>query len=105
MLPGEHDVDDDAQGVDIRADVRLRNAVLLRGGKAGGSQHLCIGIAFGFINSGSVKLDQYGVGASENNIFRFDVAMNGAQGMNRPQRAADLHGDFSRFLRRKQCVF
>ena len=40
VFPGEHDVDEHAQGVDVGADIRLGQAVLFRGGKAGGAQDL-----------------------------------------------------------------
>ena len=46
MLAGEHDVDEDAQGIDVRTDIRLGQAVLLRSGEAGGTQNLCVGGVF-----------------------------------------------------------
>ena len=49
MLAGEHHVDEHPQGLDVGADVRLGQAVLLRGGKAGGAQNLGIVAVLGFM--------------------------------------------------------
>ena len=94
MLAGEHDVDEDAQGIDVRTDIRLGQAVLLRSGEAGGTQNLCVGGVFQLVKPGGVEVDEDGIVTPENDIFRLDIPVHGTDGVQHPQRPANLPDDF-----------
>ena len=103
MPPGEHFVEQNAQGIDIRPGVRLGKTVLLRGGIAGGPHDAGIGGHLGFIGAGRVKIDEDGVAPPEKDVFRLDVPVNDAQAVERLQRAADLDADAPGILRRQRA--
>lgn len=104
MLAGEHDVDEDAQGIDVRTDIRLGQAVLLRSGEAGGTQNLCVGGVFQLVEPGGVEVNEDGIVTSENDIFRLDIPVHGTDGVQHPQCPANLPDDFFRLFRRKEGV-
>ena len=57
MLAGAHDVDEDAQSVDICALIGLRHAILFRRGKSGCTKNYRIAAAAFFIKARSVKVN------------------------------------------------
>ena len=90
VLAGEHHVDENAQGVDVGADVRLGQAVLLRGGVAGGAQNLGVVTVLRLMQPGGVKVDEHRLRAPEHNVLRLHIPVDGADGVEDPQGLADL---------------
>src|SRR5699024_7028824 len=68
VLTGEHDVEHDTQGVDIRPGVGLCKAKLFWGGIAHRTEDLCILSACGVILPGGVKINENGGPAFEKDI-------------------------------------
>ena len=103
VLPGEHHVDEDTQGVNIGPQVGLGKTVLLRRGKARGPQDLGVGIMGLLVEPGGVKVDEDGVLPPEDHIFRLDVPVDSGQRMEDPQPPADLLYDPPGLLGGKQA--
>lgn len=93
VLPGKHDVHQHAQGVDVRPGVGLGEAVLLRRGKAGGAQDHGVAFAARLVQPGGVKVDQHSLPFPEDDVFRLDVPVDRANGMQYPQGLTELDDD------------
>ena len=90
MFAGKHDIHQDAQGIDIRSWVRLRQPKLFRRGVASGSHNTGIIGLVRFINSGSIKIKQFHHSViADHNIFRFDVPMDNPVMMEAKKRIAE----------------
>lgn len=72
--------------------------------KPGGAQNLCVGGIFRLVEPGGIKVNEDGIVPAEDDVFRLDIPVHGADGVQHPQRPADLPDDFFRLLRRKECV-
>ena len=71
VLPGEHHVDEDTQGVNISPQIGLGKTILFRGGKAGGAKHLGVGGVPLLVEAGGVKVDEDGVLSPYDDISGF----------------------------------
>ena len=71
-----HDVEHNAQSVNIRPGIRLGDAELLRGGKAHGAQYLSVGGGTRLEEAGGVKIHQHGAAVPEDHIIRLDVPVD-----------------------------
>ena len=101
VLTGEHDVEHDTQGVDIRPSVGLCKAKLLRGGIAHRAEDLCILSACGVILPGGVKVNEDGGPASEKDIPWLHIPMDNTSAMEHLLSSADLPGDIRSLFWRK----
>lgn len=63
-------------------------------GEAGGTQNLCVGGVFQLVEPGGVEVDEDGIVTPENDIFRLDIPVHGTDGVQHPQRPANLPDDF-----------
>lgn len=73
-------------------------------GEAGGTQNLCVSGVFRLVEPGGVEVDEDGIVTPENDIFRLDIPVHGTDGVQHPQRPANLPDDFFRLFRRKEGV-
>ena len=89
---------------DVRALVGLGQAVLLRGGKAGGAQDLGVCRLLRLVEPGGVEVDEDGLASPEDDVVRLYVPVDCPQGVEHPQGPADLSDDLPGLLRGEQGV-
>ena len=84
MLAGAEDVHQHPKRIDVRPPVTLADAVLLRGGKAGGAQDLGVGFVFQLDDPGGVKVDEHRLVSPEDHILRLHIPVDGSQAVEDP---------------------
>ena len=104
VFSGEHQVDQDAHGVDVAADVRLGQAVLLGGGKADGAQDLGVVLVLRLVKPGGVKVQKHRLGPAQDDMLGLDVPMDRTDGVEHPQGPAHLGDDLFGLRRGKEGV-
>ena len=104
MFPGEHHIDEDAHGVDVRADIRLRQPILLRGSKAGSPQNLGVALVFRLVEPGGIKIDEDRLRSPQDDILRLHIPMNSADGVEHPQCPTHLYGNLAGLFRGKERI-
>ena len=85
MITGEHDIQNDAERVNIRTAVRLGQAVLFRCGITGGTEHNRVRRTGRFLSAGSVKINQDGLVSAQNNILGLHITVDRSEAVKNPQ--------------------
>ena len=76
MLARKHDIEQHAERKNIRPLVGLEDAVLLGRGKARRAEHLRVALGCDLVDARGIKVDEHGVAAAQDDVFRFDVAVH-----------------------------
>lgn len=93
MFPGQHDIHQNPKGIDVGVEISLGQAVLLRGSKADCPQDLGVRFGSGFLDTGGIKVDEHRFLPPQDYIFRLDIPVDSAHGLEHPQRLTQLEND------------
>ena len=85
MITGEHDIQNNAERVNIRTVVCLSQAVLLRCSIPCGSEHNSVGRTGRFLSAGSVKINQDGLVSAQNDILGLHITVDRSEAVKNPQ--------------------
>ena len=99
VLSGEHDIDQNAHGVDISTHIRLGQAILLRRGEPGSTQNLGVPLRLRLMDPCGVKVNENRVMSAQNDVLRFNIPVDCTQAVKNPETAADLSCDLFGFRR------
>ena len=95
MIAGKHDIQNDAERVNIRTAVRLGQAVLFRRGITGGTEHNRVRRTGCFPDPGSVKIDQDGFASAQNDILRLHITVDCSEAVENDALTKRMSMDYS----------
>ncbi len=100
--PREHEAQEVAQGVDVRAGVSLAKAVLLGGGEPAGPQGTGVPRGVLAVQAGDSEVDEVRAVICHHDVSGGDVAMDHSQAVERRERLGNLTGEADRLIDRER---